>query len=81
MWVRISGKKGSICGCDVCRNCAIITNISYLQEECFIGDYPDYYCKKCWQAGKEICEEIHQIRDRVEEEENKLWIEWRKLSA
>ena len=72
-------KKCRICGDDICSDCAIITNSEYLENGSFIGDYPEYYCPKCWKAGKEIRKQILKLRKIQEEEEDKLWGQWHKL--
>jgi len=55
-----------ICNKDLCNKC-----VGY-EENPTGGDYSDYYCKKCWEIGKEY-------RDLItihESEINGLYQEW-----
>ncbi len=65
-------KNCRICKNHVCQECAIITDHWYLEDGHFAGDYPDYYCKSCWESGKELRETILKCR----EQENDLWEKW-----
>ena len=72
-------KKCHMCGGEVCSGCAIITDSEFLGEGNFCGDYAPYYCPKCWAAGAEVRKQILKSREVQEEEEDKLWEQWRKL--
>ena len=70
-------KQCHICKKDVCKSCAIITDHWYLEHGSFAGDYPDYFCKKCWELSNEVRKEIQVARDR----EIELWEQWHKLAV
>ena len=73
-WGRM--KKCHICKGDVCRDCAIITDHWSLENGSFMGDYPDYYCKRCWNDGGNIRKKILACRER----EGVLWKQWHNLT-
>ena len=66
-----------ICKDDVCQKCAIVTDHWYLKDGEFSGDYPDYYCPKCWVLGEDIRKQIQEARDK----EIQLWEQWHQLRA
>jgi len=53
-------KQCIMCKKDVCKECAIKTDLCHLEDDSYDCDYPDYYCPKCWELDKE----------------SKLWGEW-----
>ena len=70
-------KGCTICGRDVCFNCGIKTEYDYLMENNYLSDYPDYYCKDCWGAGKEEREEILRLREELDVKEDMLFSSWK----
>ncbi len=73
-----SVKQCHFCKKDICWKCGIHFDIfSNLISPSFSGDYPDYCCEKCWELGKEYRERITAIRDKAEEDEEKLIVEWK----
>ena len=72
-------KRCHICRNEVCSDCAIFTTSECLINGSFDGDYPDYYCPKCWNDGAEIRTQILKSREVQEDEEDKLWEQWHKL--
>ena len=65
-------KPCRICKKDICDRCAIITDHWYLESGHFAGDYPDHYCKDCWERGEDIRKGIQACRDA----ETQLWEKW-----
>lgn len=70
-------KKCRMCERDICTKCAVITDDTYLRDGAFNGDYPDYYCKECWEKGASEITSILQLRDVVEEQESTFLSVWR----
>jgi len=67
-------KKCQICKTEVCSECSIVTDHWCLAQGEFTGDYPDHYCKRCWEKGEEFRKAILATR----ETENLLWVQWRQ---
>jgi len=63
-----------ICGKDVCVKCSIVTDHWMLEDGEYLGDYPEHYCRECWEKGKPIVEQILHCRH----EERNLWGQWQK---
>ena len=70
-------QKCPICKKDVCGKCSIVTDHWGLSPGDFEGDYPDHYCKTCWDNGQEIISAIKGCRQA----ENELWDKWHKQST
>jgi len=67
-------KKCAICDDYVCKDCAIATDFTYLIPGHFGGDYPYYFCPRCWKLGEKMRTQIMLIRDI----EDQLIIDWRR---
>jgi len=69
-------EKCEICGRDVCSRCAILTDSDYLGSGHYLGDYPNFYCKECWDRGEQIRENILTLRKALYDVEAELFYEW-----
>ena len=72
-------KKCDLCGQDICGACAIWSDSQSLEDGCYSSDYPDYFCKPCWDKGQELRKQIHVIRQDALCEEEVLWQAWKTL--
>lgn len=72
-------KQCPICGRDVCSDCAVKTSEDLSDKPDFYDDYPDYYCKECWEMGKQIRNQIINIRQTAHHEEDMLMLAWEQL--
>lgn len=68
-------KRCRMCGRDICDDCKVdyFEARSYDQYD---GDYPDLYCKVCWDIGKEYIELYKKTREKSYEDLAKIEKEW-----
>jgi hypothetical protein len=62
------------CKKDLCYSCAVFDNNNGND------DYPDKYCKSCWEIGKPFREKIEESSEKSYKEEERLKAEWFKLA-
>ena len=62
----------------ICRIChRNICNKHLIRDDSWdSGDYPDKYCKNCWDIGKKYRDEIEKIKESSEAEADKKNEEW-----
>jgi len=75
-------KKCEICQKDVCYDCAIKIDSLYdsnlLKPNCF-SDYPEFICKKCWDKGKDVKEQIEILKENFDKKLNDFIENWKKI--
>jgi len=70
-------RQCKICERDVCTKCAILTDCEYLKDNQYSSDYPDFYCKECWEKGEKEREAILDLRKALDEQESHFLTAWR----
>ena len=68
-----------ICGKHVCTECDIWSDYESLEDGCYSGDYPDHFCRSCWDKGEGIRKRIHAIRQDALVEEESVFQSWKDL--
>ena len=68
-------RKCELCDKDVCSKCSVATDFEYLSSGLWLGDYPDFFCKVCWDKGEQYRSSIRRYREGVEESIS----EWRSV--
>lgn len=63
----INRQKCTICGKDLCKNC-----VAHCDGW---GDYPNHWCKDCWEIGIPIKAEQYELQEKIDELDDK----WDKL--
>jgi hypothetical protein len=74
-------RKCPICGKHVCTNCAVLHDLwtrDWLIPT-FSSDYPDYICKICWETGKDLRQQMHDLEKETDDKLEKLYLDWKKL--
>lgn len=67
----ICGKKmDRLHHCSICKKHICHCCVGHVDET--IGDYPEWYCKPCWDTGQPYRENINQLEVRIDE----LYDEW-----
>ena len=51
----------NICGKDICENCSVDDYTNIIDND----HSPDYYCKSCWDKGKEYRDEITRLKSKI----------------
>ncbi len=70
-----------LCSRDACRKCGVQDARGDYCEECHNSEYSEFYCKDCWELGKETRKEQGRLDRTTEAAQKHLWDRWKKQAV